>query len=84
MVASRQDGSHSVDFTDTTFGEGAGGNRQRCAALDQRHEFLSPIRRESGILVNVHPGLLSTGSNDLAATTFPRSAWVNNLLLRHN
>ncbi len=39
--------------------------------------------RESGILMDVHPGLLSRVSNDLAATTFPRSAWLNNLLLRH-
>ncbi len=48
-----------------------------------RHQLRSTIRRESGILVHVHPGLLIRVSNDLAATTFPRSAWVNNLLLRH-
>ena len=47
------------------------------------HEFLSTAQRESGILMHVHPGLLSRVSNDLAATTFPRSAWVNNLLLLH-
>ena len=48
------------------------------------HEFLSTPPRQSGILVDVHPGLLSRVSNDLAATTFPRSAWVNNLLTLHS
>ena len=47
------------------------------------NQFPSTMRRESGILVDVHPGLPSRASNDLAATTFPRLAWVNNLLLRH-
>src|SRR5262249_18796620 len=48
------------------------------------HQLFSTTRSKSGILVDVHPGLLSRVSNDLAATTFPRSAWVNNLLLRHS
>jgi hypothetical protein len=56
---------------------------ERLAGFQSRHQFLSTSERESGILVDVHPGLLSRVSNDLAATTFPRSAWVNNLLLRH-
>ncbi|PYN51646.1 MAG: hypothetical protein DMD94_24720, partial [Candidatus Rokuibacteriota bacterium] len=55
------------------------------AGADATNQFHSTMRRESGILVDVHPGLLlSRASNDLAATTFPRSAWVNNLLLRHS
>ena len=64
--------------------ERLGRDGERRAPRDQGHQFLSTIRRESGILVHVHPGLLSRVSNDLAATTFPRSAWVNNLLLRHS
>jgi hypothetical protein len=61
-----------------------GDHCQRRALLHLGHQLRSTIRRESGILVHVHPGLLIRVSNDLAATTFPRSAWVNNLLLRHN
>jgi hypothetical protein len=51
----------------------AGGDRQRDTLLDLRHQLRSTIRRESDILVHVHPGLLIRVSNDLAATTFPRS-----------
>jgi len=61
----------------------SGDHRQRRALLHLRHQLCSTIRRESGILVHVHPGLLIRVSNDLAATTFPRSASVNTLLLRH-
>src|SRR5262249_3312400 len=56
----------------------------RLTPQGSRHQLLSTVRRQSGILVHVHPGLLSRVSNDLAATTFPRSAWVNNLLLHHS
>jgi hypothetical protein len=63
--------------------KGSGDYRQRRAPLQLRHQLRSTIRRESGILMHVHPGLLSRVSNDLAATTFPRSAWVNNLSIRH-
>jgi hypothetical protein len=65
-------------------GEHARQALERLAGLEAQHQFLSTSKRESGILVDVHPGLLSRVSNDLAATTFPRSAWVNNLLLRHS
>ena len=56
----------------------------RLAASGPGDQFLSTVRRESGILMHVHPGLLSRVSDDLAAITYPRSAWVNNLLLRHS
>src|SRR5437667_124244 len=48
-----------------------------------RVNSISTVRRESGILMPVNPGLLSRASDDLAAITYPRSAWVNNLVLRH-
>ena len=57
---------------------------ERLAGFQSHDQSLSTSRGESGILVDVHPGLLSRASNDLAATTFPRSAWVNNLLRRHS
>src|SRR5260370_668963 len=63
-------------------GEHARQGLERLAGFQAQHQFLSTAQRKSGILVDVHPGLLSR-VNDLAATTFPRSAWVNNLLLRH-
>src|SRR5207249_12094356 len=63
--------------------EGARHGRDGLTSLHTRNKLLSTIGRQSGILVDVHPGLLIRVSNDLAATTFPRSAWVNNLLPRH-
>src|SRR5262252_5570660 len=61
----------------------AGRALQGLSGFEARDQFLSTTKRQSGILVVVHPGLLSRVSNDLVATTFPRLAWVNDLLLRH-
>ncbi len=60
------------------------GRRRLLLGQHPLHDLASTPRRRPGILMNVHPGLLSCGDGRSATTSFAAETRMDNLLVVHS